>query len=72
MTLPARTDLIRLREGAGMSRRALAREIGTTAPTVFRIEKGQRNPSLGLAERWLKALGPTASADLFFQRQAAA
>ena len=47
----------RLREGAGMSQRALAGRVGMSASWVSRIEGGDYDPSWGDMRRVAEALG---------------
>lgn len=45
------------RERAGWSQAELARRAGTTTNTVARIERGELEPSLSMADRLAEALG---------------
>jgi transcriptional regulator with XRE-family HTH domain len=55
--LTPRTELINARERLGLTRRQLAEAIGSSRPNIFRIEIGERHPSLALMQRWAAALG---------------
>ena len=60
-----RIALIRARESQEKSRPQFAREIGSSRHFVFNVEMGSRNPSIATMQKWLAALGPGASMDLF-------
>ena len=60
-----RTQLISARKRVGRSGVQLAKKIGVAKSTVYRIEAGLAHPSLALMQRWIKALGPGVSMDLF-------
>ena len=60
-----RIPLIRARERIEKSRPQLADEIGVSRTYLFAVETGGRDPSLATMDRWIKALGPGASMDLF-------
>ena len=60
-----RIQLIRARERLGLTRPQLAKKIGASRASVFRIETGVGHPSLALMQRWIKALGAGVSLDLF-------
>ena len=45
-----------IRENLGMPRTVLARRVGVANNTIFRIETGNRTPSVGLLERIAKEL----------------
>lgn len=50
-------NILKLREGAGVSQAELARRIGVTGAFLCQIERGLRTPSLPLAVEISKALG---------------
>lgn len=52
-------NLRRIRIQRGLSQTELARMIGTTQPTISKIEKGDMNVTLALIESAAKALGVT-------------
>jgi transcriptional regulator with XRE-family HTH domain len=60
-----RTLLIAVREGLRLTRPELAKMIGTSRGNIYRIEIGERHPSLALMQRWVKALGDGATLELF-------
>jgi transcriptional regulator with XRE-family HTH domain len=61
-----RTELIEAREKRGLSRAALAVAMGNASRHyIYHVEMGQRNPSMDFMMRWLKALGPDATVELF-------
>jgi DNA-binding XRE family transcriptional regulator len=60
-----RTQLIRARKRVGRSGVQLAKKLRVAKSTVYRIEAGLSHPSLALMQRWIKALGPGVSMDLF-------
>jgi transcriptional regulator with XRE-family HTH domain len=62
-----RVDLIAARERLGLSRRELGKAIGVVYPMIFRVETGQQDPSLAVMRRWVEALGPSVTLDLFRQ-----
>lgn len=47
----------RIRQGKGMTLEALADEVGLAYTYVGQIERGQRNPTLGVVERIAAILG---------------
>lgn len=47
----------RLRQGRGLTIEALADEVGLAYTYVGQIERGRRNPTLGIVERFAAALG---------------
>jgi transcriptional regulator with XRE-family HTH domain len=49
--------LIALREGAKLSQRAIAQEIGLTQPDVSKIERRERRVDVLEALRWIRATG---------------
>lgn len=49
--------LVERREELGLSRRELARRIGTSPSTVHYWETGERNPTLYSLRSWTKVLG---------------
>jgi transcriptional regulator with XRE-family HTH domain len=62
----SRLALIGDRERRGMSRSALAQAMGgVSRHYIYQVEMGQRDPSFDLMKRWVKALGPDASMELF-------
>ena len=64
--MPAtRNRLIHARERLGLNRATFAHRVGVSRGYVTYIEDGRRDPSFSLMQRWLKALGPGAKADLF-------
>jgi DNA-binding XRE family transcriptional regulator len=60
-----RIPLIRAREKMEKSRPQLAAEIGVSRTYLFAVETGLRDPSLATMDKWIRALGPGASMDLF-------
>ena len=60
-----RTKLIRARERLGLRRGDFAKLVGVTPGYVTYIEDGRRDPSYAVMLRWLAALGPGATAELF-------
>ena len=50
----------RVRQEKGMTLEALADEVGLANTYVGQIERGQRNPTLGVVERVAAALGTDA------------
>jgi len=60
-----RIHLIRARKLLRLERRELAAIVGVSKETVFKIEKGQRDPTLALMKRWVQALGPYGNMELF-------
>lgn len=67
-----RTQLIRLRERRGLSGPQLAKKIGASRTNVYRIEAGVSHPSLALMQKWIKALGPGATLEMFWDKSAKA
>ena len=61
----SRKNLIRAREALGLRKRHFAKLVGISEGHVAYIEDGRRDPSYSLMQRWLKALGPEATAELF-------
>ena len=51
--------LRRYRNAKEFSQAALARQVGVTREYLLRLEDGQNEPTLGLAQRLAKALGVT-------------
>ncbi len=49
--------LIALREGAKLSQKAIAQEIGLTQPDVSKIERRERRVDVLEALRWIRATG---------------
>jgi transcriptional regulator with XRE-family HTH domain len=60
-----RTELIRARELLGLNGSQLAERLGVVKSTVYRIEAGISHPSLAMMQRWVKALGPGVSMEIF-------
>lgn len=52
-----RSTLMKRRAALGLSQRALASKMGTTAATVSRIEQGIKHPSDDMLSRLADALG---------------
>lgn len=50
-------NIRRVRKERGLSQEALADEVGLAVTYVGQIERGQRNPTLDVIERFAKALG---------------
>jgi transcriptional regulator with XRE-family HTH domain len=50
-------NLKQLREGRGLSQKALAEQSGVPRPTIAHLEAGQANPTLSVALRVARALG---------------
>lgn len=61
----ARNNLIKARESLGLNKVAFAHLIGISQGYLTYIEDGRRDPSSSVAQRWLEALGPGATVDLF-------
>jgi predicted transcriptional regulator len=61
----SRKNLIRARESLGLRKVDFAKLVGVTQGYVTYIEDGRRDPSYSVMQRWLKALGPDATAELF-------
>jgi transcriptional regulator with XRE-family HTH domain len=51
------SEVIGVRNRAGLTQEALAREMGTTQPVVARLEAGRGHPSMRTLERLAKATG---------------
>lgn len=66
----ARIPLIRAREKQEKTRPQLAREIGISRHYCFAVETGIRDPSIPIMQRWLGALGPGHTMDLFAKQSA--
>jgi transcriptional regulator with XRE-family HTH domain len=62
-----RTQLIRARQALGLNRRQLADKIGLTRQYLYCIERGLRDPTLAIMQRWVEALGPYGTFELFRQ-----
>ena len=60
-----RAALERARARQGLSRAQFAELIGVSVNMVYSVEVGRRDPSLSLARKWLKKLGPGTTMDLF-------
>ena len=67
MATGERKDLIRAREQLGLQRPEFAKAIKASRHFVFSVETGLRDPSLEIVRRWVEALGPGATMDLFKQ-----
>ncbi|UYN55646.1 helix-turn-helix transcriptional regulator [Lacticaseibacillus chiayiensis] len=52
-----RDEVIRLRENAGFTQAQLGEQLGISAVHVRKIEKGTRNPSKDLTERYVTFFG---------------
>jgi len=50
-------NIRRVRKERGLSQEALADEVGLAVTYVGQIERGQRNPTLDVVERFAKVLG---------------
>jgi transcriptional regulator with XRE-family HTH domain len=50
-------NIRRVRKERALSQEALADEVGLAVTYVGQIERGQRNPTLDVVERFAKALG---------------
>lgn len=61
---PASSRLAALRLRAGLSQAQLAEALGTSQPTVARMEKGEGNHTMSKIRTWAKALNVTPN-DLF-------
>jgi len=57
MTCSGATLVRRAREGAGLSRRALAARAGVPTSTVSRVEDGESDPTITMLQRLLGAAG---------------
>jgi transcriptional regulator with XRE-family HTH domain len=64
MTSSGATLVRRAREGAGLSRRALAFRAGVPTSTVSRIEDGDSDPTITMLQRLLSAAGSRLLIDL--------
>jgi transcriptional regulator with XRE-family HTH domain len=64
-----RTALIRARENLGLDRDQFAEMMGFNSIYVYKVETGRQDPSLAVMLRWIKALGPGATLDLFWTPQ---
>lgn len=53
------------RERLGISQKELAEMVGVSRQTIFALEHGKYNPSLGLARKVTKILGYSTIEDLF-------
>lgn len=51
------TNVRRYRKERGLSQEALAHEVGLAVTYVGQIERGRRNPTLDVVERFAKVLG---------------
>jgi len=51
------TNVRRFRKERGLSQEALADEVGLAVTYVGQIERGARNPTLDVVERFAKVLG---------------
>lgn len=51
------TIIARARRGSGLSQRALARQSGTSQPTLSDYERGGKSPTLAVAERIVQSSG---------------
>ena len=67
MATGERKDLIRAREQLGLARPEFAKAIKVSRHFVYSVETGLRDPSLEIVRRWVEALGPGATMDLFKQ-----
>lgn len=65
-----RIPLIRAREKQEKTRPQLAREVGISRHYCFAVETGLRDPSIQIMQRWLRALGPGHTMDLFAKQGA--
>jgi DNA-binding XRE family transcriptional regulator len=65
-----RTALIEARERLGLSRPQLAKEIGVVRSLINKVEMGTQGCGLATMIRWVEALGPTATLELFRGGQA--
>jgi DNA-binding XRE family transcriptional regulator len=61
----ARTALIRAREALDLTRPELAEMIGVDRTVIFKVEVGIQDTGMGIMRRWIDALGPGATLDLF-------
>jgi len=50
-------NIRRVRKDRGLSQEALADEVGLAVTYVGQIERGSRNPTLDVVERFARALG---------------
>jgi len=60
-----RRKLAAARELAGLTQKALADKMGVHRLVVVAVEMGRRNPSVPTMAKWIRALGPYGSLDLF-------
>jgi transcriptional regulator with XRE-family HTH domain len=67
-----RPALIRAREARRLTRPEFAKLMGASRHYVYAVEMGLRNPSFDFMRRWIKALGPDATLDLFDNKSRAA
>jgi predicted transcriptional regulator len=61
----ARTALIRARERLGLSRPQLAEMVSVDRTVIYKVEVGIQDTGMGIMRRWIDALGPGATLDLF-------
>lgn len=55
MIVSSRLELIRIQ--AGLSETELARAMGVSRTTIYKVEAGQMNPSLPTLTKWVEACG---------------
>src|SRR5689334_5218237 len=59
MVMEARHLLVQARQRSGLSQDALAKNSGTSRPTLSAYERGRKSPSLATAQRIVEAAGLT-------------
>ncbi len=69
---PISHPLTRFRELAGISVADFAKQVGTTRQSIFRIEKWEQTPSLGLVSKMCAATNGTLKASDFISAHEAA
>lgn len=60
-----RTNILKLRNGLGLTQEELARKVGVTRQTIISLEQGRYNPSLQLASHISWALKADRIEDVF-------
>ena len=60
-----RTNILKLRNGLGLTQEELARKVGVTRQTIISLEQGRYNPSLQLAFHVSRALKAGRIEDVF-------
>jgi DNA-binding XRE family transcriptional regulator len=60
-----RVALILARQALGLTRPQLAEMVGVDRTVIFKVEVGIQDTGMGIMRRWVDALGPGATLDLF-------